>query len=154
MNVTYGKGFAPVRTMRRKVERLEAELMHLPQVACEITHHFVPGLYARRVFLKAGTVCTGAIHKTEHLIVIAAGRVEVVTETGTQTYEAGDIITCHQGMKNAVYALEDSVWANFFPVTETDPDKLVSLLTESTADELIGGASNQQALCNASKELE
>jgi quercetin dioxygenase-like cupin family protein len=151
MKVTYGKGFAVGLTQRQKVDRLEAEIMQLPQIECEITHHFAPGMYARRAYLKAGAVYTGAIHKTEHLIMLAKGRVEIVTQDGTATFEAGDIITCKPGMKNAVYALEDSVWANYFPTMETNPEKLVEVLTESKACMLLGGSQNVQAIHNAMK---
>ena len=156
MKVTYGKGFsvAPQMSMRDKVYALEAAIVQMPQVSAEVSHHFAPGLYARRVYLTAGAVYTGAVHKTEHLIMLAKGKVEIVTEDGTATFFAGDIITCKPGMKNAVCAIEDSIWANFFPTTETDPEKLVELLTESKACELVGGSRNVQALNNAMKEVE
>jgi hypothetical protein len=55
-------------------------------------------------------------------------------------------------MKNAAYALEDSVWTNFFPTEETDTDVLVELLTESKASELLGGKDNKQLIANQEAE--
>jgi quercetin dioxygenase-like cupin family protein len=130
--------------MRERVQALEAAMLDLPQAECPVSHHFAPGQYARKMEIAAGTVVTGAIHKTEHLIVIAKGRLRIVTDDGTTEVQAGDIITCKPGMKNAVVALEDSAWVNFFPTNETDPAKLVEVLTESTASELLGGSQNKQ----------
>lgn len=149
LTVSYSGRLAPVRPMRERVEALESTMRALPQVDCPVSHHFAPGLYGRKMEIAAGTVVTGAVHKTEHLIVIAKGRLRIVTDDGTTEVQAGDIFTCKPGMKNAVYALEDSAWVNFFPTDETDPDKLVEVLTESTASELLGGGNNLQLANNA-----
>lgn len=147
----YSYDVKPAQTMRERVERLEHELNQLPQVDCPIEHHFAPNAYARKISIKAGVCVTGAIHKTEHLIAICKGRLRIVTDDGTTEVKAGDVITCKPGMKNAVAAIEDSVWVNFFPTTETDPDALVEILTESKASELIGGSANKQLTANAAK---
>lgn len=157
ITVTYGKGFAPAPapTMRQKVEQLETSMVGLPQVHCPVAHFTAPGMIARRMEIPAGTVVVGAIHKVEHLIVIAKGRLRIVTEDGTRDVGAGDILTCKPGMKNAVTALEDSAWVNLFATDETDPDKLVELVTESKASELLGGSQNKQlAAQRAAQQLE
>lgn len=137
--------------MRSKVEALESAMLSLPQVVCQIRHYFAPGLYAREINIPAGAVVTGAIHKTENLIVVSVGRLEIVAEDGTRIVSAGDTLTCNAGMKNAVHALEDSRWTNFManPTNETDIDKLVEIFTESKASELLGGRDNIQLLRQA-----
>lgn len=144
ITVTYSGALAPAQAMRRKVERLEASMAGLPQVDCPVSHFTAPGQIARRMEIPAGTVVTGAVHKLEHLVVIAKGRLRIVTEDGTRDVAAGDVITCKPGMKNAVTALEDSAWVNVFAVDETDPDKLVELVTESKAEDLLGQPKNKQ----------
>lgn len=146
MIVKYGKFFQVARTMRERVEALEASMMSLKQVDCPVRHFFAPGLYAREMSIPAGTVVTGAVHKTENLIVVSKGRLRIVTEDGTREVSAGDTLTCKVGMKNAVVALEDSRWTNFMvnPTNETDTDKLVEIMTESKASELLGCAGNKQ----------
>ena len=106
--------------------------------------------------IPAGTVVTGAVHKTENLIVVSKGRLQMITPDGVREVCAGDTFVCPAGMKNAFVALEDSRWSNFLfnPANETDPDKLVEIFTESTAQELGGGSNNKQLLANASKALE
>lgn len=153
LTVTYGNGFSlkGKQAMRERVERLEQAINQLPQAECPVSHHFAPGMYAREISLKAGTVITGAIHKTEHFIVVSKGRLKIVTDEGATEVTAPHLMRCTPGMKNAVYALEDSVWTNFFPTTETDPDKLVEILTESKASELLGGSDNKQLAANKLK---
>jgi len=130
--------------MRQKVDHLEFALREVPQVSCPIRHYFAPGMYAREITIPKGTVLTGAIHKTENLAILSAGRLQLVTDQGTVEIAAPHILVVKPGQKNAALALEDSVWTNFFPTDETDTDKLVELLTESKASELLGGTDNLQ----------
>jgi len=139
-------------SMRDKVENLEESLKNIPQVDCPVKHYFAPGIYAREITIKKGTVLTGAIHKTENLAILSCGRLQLVTESGTIEISAPHILTVKPGTKNAAYALEDSVWTNFFPTEETDVDKLVELLTESKASELLGGIDNKQLVANQAAE--
>jgi len=139
-------------SMRDKVENLEESLKNIPQVDCPVKHYFAPGIYAREITIKKGTVLTGAIHKTENLAILSCGRLQLVTESGTIEISAPHILTVKPGTKNAAYALEDSVWTNFFPTEETDVDKLVELLTESKASELLGGMDNKQLVANQAAE--
>ena len=139
-------------SMRDKVENLEETLKNIPQVECPVKHYFAPGIYAREITIKKGTVLTGAIHKPENLAILSCGRLQLVTESGTIEISAPHILTVKPGTKNAAYALEDSVWTNFFPTEETDVDKLVELLTESKASELLGGIDNKQLVANKAAE--
>jgi quercetin dioxygenase-like cupin family protein len=154
MQLTYSGVLAPTPTMRQKVERLEACMRELPQVDCPVAHFAAPGQIARRMEIPAGTTVTGAVHKVEHLVIIARGRLRIVTEDGTRDVVAGDVITCKPGMKNAVTALEDSAWVNVFALDETDPDRLVELVTESKADELLGRPKNKQLAAQRAAQLE
>ena len=139
-------------SMQDKVKNLEETLKHIPQVECPVKHYFAPGIYAREITIKKGTVLTGAIHKTENLAILSCGRLQLVTESGTIEISAPHILTVKPGTKNAAYAIEDSVWTNFFPTEETDVDKLVELLTESKASELLGGIDNKQLVANQAAE--
>jgi hypothetical protein len=139
-------------SMQEKVKVLEEELLEVPQVDCPVRHHFAPGIYAREITIPKGTVLTGAVHKTQNLAVLSSGKLQLVTDDGTTIISAPHILTVMPGMKNAAYALEDSVWTNFFPTEETNTDVLVELLTESKATDLIGGSDNKQLVANLSTE--
>lgn len=138
---------APVEaqpTMRAHVCALEAEIERLPQVDCPVLHFFAPGLYARKMLIPKGTVLTGAVHKTEHLCVVS-GDIEVTTDTGTRRItDAHAIFSSKPGAKRAGYAHEDTIWTTVHATDETDLDKLVEELTESTNLQLLGGNENRQ----------
>lgn len=149
--VSYTFSLTRRRPIRERVERLEEALESVPQVECPIRWIFAPGMAAREITIPAGTVLVGAVHKTENLAVLSKGRMLLATDSGAVEIEAPHTLTVRPGDKNAATALEECVWTNFFPTTETDPDKLVALLTESTADELLGGSKNKQLLANRAK---
>ena len=48
---------------REQIERLQAEMVKMPQVELQTEHFFVPGMYCRRVFRPAGTLIVGKVHK-------------------------------------------------------------------------------------------
>ena len=133
-------------SLRSRIEKLEAGLQGVPQVDCSVRHYFAPGMYAREISIPKGTVITGAIHKRQNLAILSQGVIVLATENGPLTISAPHTLTVSPGGKNAAVALEDAVWTNFFATDETDPDKLVEILTESTADQLIGGPKNVQLL--------
>jgi len=139
---------------RDKLATLEAQLLKVPQVECPIKHYFAPGLYAREISIPAGTVVVGAIHKTENLIVVSKGRLRMVTDDGTQEVAAGETFTCRVGIKNAVYAIENSRWTNFMhnPDNITDMELLAELFTESKASDFLGGSTNLQIVANKAAE--
>ncbi len=139
----------PTETVRAKVEKLEESMLNLPQIHCPIRHHFAPGVYAREITIPKDTVLIGVVHKRDNLVVLSAGKLRLVTEDGFAEITAPHTMLCKAGSKNAAVALEDAVWTNFFATDETDPDKLVELLTYSKADELLGGANNKQLAAQA-----
>lgn len=139
-SVTYG----PLERERLKVEKAERLLETLPQVDCPVTHHFAPGVYMREMFIPAGVMLTGAVHKTEHLTMLVKGRLLLVNGGGGSEVVAPATLLSLAGIKRAGYAMEDSIVMTIHATNETDPDKLVSELTESTASELLGGAENRQ----------
>ena len=131
-----------------QINRLAEQLTKTKQVDCPVKHYFAPGVYAREITIPAGTALIGAMHKTQNLVILSKGKLRLATENGPITISAPHTLTVMPGKQNAAVALEDSVWTNFFATTETDLEKLVEILSESTADQIIGGAKNQQMLDN------
>jgi hypothetical protein len=134
-----------------RVYRLEEELQKLPQVDCPVWHHFAPGLYARKMLIPKGTVLTGAVHRTEHLCIVS-GDIDVTTDDGMRRItDQHAILSSKPGAKRAGYAHEDTYWTTVHATNETDLDKLVVELTESTNQQLLGGDENKQAIANRLK---
>ena len=136
---------------RAKVMALEDEIAKLPQVDCPVKHYFSPGLYAREMTIPAGVVLTGAVHRTEHLCTISAGRIVVESGHGPVELCAPCTFVSQPGIKRAGYAIEETVFTTYHATTTTDLDALCEELTESTTAELLGGSHNKQLL-NHKKE--
>jgi len=139
-------------TMRQKVEQLEREIAQLEPIECPVVHHFAPGLYAREMTIPAGTILTGAVHKTEHLSIISAGRIAFTTDEGVKEVSAPYTFVSKPGAKRAGVAIETTVWTTLHVTTETDLDQLCRDLTESQPSELMGGKDNIQVIANAKRK--
>jgi hypothetical protein len=141
--------------MRNKVNQLEQMVEQLPQVDCPVRNIFAPNIYAREMTIPTGVVLTGAVHKTCHLSILSKGQVRVVSDEGVIELTAPATLISQPGAKRAIFAISEAVWTTIHATTETDLDKLVTELTESTAAELLGGAKNKQLLTvAASNHLE
>lgn len=132
--------------VREAVEQIEDAMQGMPPAFLPIKHYFANGMYAREMTMPADTVITGAVHKTTHFCILSQGRVRVMSEDGIEELVAPAIIVSQPGTKRAIHALEDTVWTNIHATNETDLDKLVEELTESTVDQLQGGGNNKQEL--------
>jgi len=135
--------------VREAVEQIEDAMQGMPPAFLPIKHYFANGMYAREMTMPAGAIVTGAIHKTTHFCILSQGRVRVMSEDGIDELVAPAIIISQPGTKRAIHALEDTVWTNIHATNETDLDKLVEELTESTVDQLQGGVNNKQELAYA-----
>lgn len=91
---------------------------------CPITHHFAPGLYAREIFIPAGVLIIGKIHRHAHVNTISKGKVVVATEFGLQELVAPITFVSKPGTKRAVVAQEDTIWTTYHPTEETDLAKI------------------------------
>ena len=111
-------------THRDKLLRLEDELRKHPQLDVPIKHHFAPGVYAREMFVPAGTLLTGKIHKTEHLNIISQGHFSVSNMGESMDIYAPHTFVSPAGTKRAIYAHEDSTWTTIHVTEETDLDVL------------------------------
>lgn len=121
------------------MDRAEMAVAALPPAVVPITNIFTPGIYARQVFIGAGIALVTKIHKVEHPFVISAGVVEVEDEKGERvTLRAPHIGVTLPGTRRKLIAYEDTIWTTFHPnpTNETDPDKIVEMVTEDHANPL------------------
>ena len=96
--------------MRHQIMMLEDQLKAMPQVELKTSHHFADGLYAREMFIPAGTMLTGAVHLFEHINIISQGDISVVTEEGTKRIQAPATLVSLPGTKRVGYAHTDTIW--------------------------------------------
>jgi hypothetical protein len=78
---------------------------------CPLTHHFSDGIYCREIFIPAGQIIVGKIHKHSHPNFLLSGTVEVVTEsTGTERITGPVFMISEPGTKRALKSITDLVW--------------------------------------------
>lgn len=116
---------------RKQIEELEKYVLKLPQVDMPVTHDFCSGLYIRTLFIPAGTLLTGAVHKEENYLFVRAGDIVVWTEQGMQRLFAGSMIKSSVGCKRVGFAIKDTVLSNVHanPTNEQNEKKLWDLYT-------------------------
>jgi len=98
-----------IPALRDKVERLQDEMLKLPQAELVTNHYFADGMYAREVYRPAGCLIVGRVHKKEHFYIVTKGRIRVTTDDGVKEFVAPAVLISKPGTKRAVLALEDSV---------------------------------------------
>lgn len=121
--------------VRGGILELEKAMLKLPQIEMETVHHFAPGVYARELQIPAGTLLTGKIHKTEHINVVSAGDISVLTENGVKRIKAPFTFVSKPGTKRLGLAHTDTVWTTFHVTDETDLVKIEELVIAKTHDE-------------------
>lgn len=122
---------------RDSILGLQNELLGMDQVDCPVTHHFAPSVYAREIFMPAGSVVVGKIHKHAHLNIISKGRVIVSTEFGKKQLVAPCTFVSEAGTKRAVYIVEDCIWTTIHPTEETDLEKIEEHVIAKDYDALL-----------------
>ena len=115
---------------REQVERLQAEMVVMPQVELVTEHQFSPGMYLRRVFRPAGTLIVGKVHKKPHFFLCAKGTIIAWTEGGMKRLEAGDIIESQPGTKRVTLAVTDAIGITIHRTDLTDLDEIEAELIE------------------------
>ncbi len=84
-----------------------------------LVHRFTPGLYAREIFMRAGTLATSKIHTTEHPYVVISGRASVfIPGEGVVVHiEAPHVGITKPGTRRLLYMHEDTRWITFHPLS-------------------------------------
>lgn len=102
-----------------KTDALEREVAKLPQVDLQTTHAFSGGMYARTICLQAGTVLTGAVHKTDHINIVI-GDISVTTDEGVIRLTGHHVLTTKAGMKRAGFAHAHTMWTTICKTDATE----------------------------------
>jgi hypothetical protein len=115
---------------REQIDRLQAEMVKMPQAELMTEHYFSPGMYMRKVFRPAGTVIVGKVHKEPHFFLCAMGEIVAWTENGMVTLRAGDVVESKPGTKRVTMAVTDSIGITIHRTDKTDLDEIEVELIE------------------------
>jgi hypothetical protein len=104
-------GQFPVLDARAKILGLQAAMMAMPDhVDPPLTHTYAPGAYGRTIYMPAGLLIIGKIHKHAHLNIISQGKCSVFTPSGMRDLEGFCIFTSEPGTKRVVLCHTDVIW--------------------------------------------
>ena len=85
--------------------------VHGDNELCPLKHSFTNGMYVREIFIPAGFLIVGKIHKHDHPNFLLKGKVRILTEfEGESIIEAPMSIISKAGTKRALFTLEDTIW--------------------------------------------
>ena len=115
---------------RDQIDRLQAQMVNMPQLELQTEHYFVPGMYCRKVFRPAGALIVGKVHKQPHFFLCANGEIIAWTESGMKRLQAGDVVECKPGTKRVTLAVEDSIGITIHKTDKTDLDEMEAELVE------------------------
>jgi hypothetical protein len=121
--------------IREGVTELAEQLKCLPQIDLPVQHDFLDGVYMRTVFMEAGAVVIGKIHKQEHVAIISKGRATVLTEHGVVEIAAPYIFKSPPGARRALRIHEDMVWTTVHRSDHKDLESLEEQLIAKDFDD-------------------
>lgn len=114
--------------LRSKISELEtamqAEADSLTASDIPLAHYFSPGVYAREIFLKKGTLIVGKIHKFTNMNIVSGGDVSFFSIDGALRVQAPHTFVASPGVKRVIYAHEDTTWTTIHGTEETDLKKI------------------------------
>jgi hypothetical protein len=129
LEIFHSADLAP--TFHEKVNYLVREFGKLEQAECPLTHRFAPGVYLREIFMPAGLIVIGKIHKTEHFNLIEQGKVSIIHGDGrTEVLQAPCTFISKPGVQKVLYIHEDCIWRTIHVTEERDLDRLEAQLVE------------------------
>lgn len=112
--------------MRQTILDLEQAMNEASDVQLQIktTHRFIDGIYAREVFIPAGTLLVGRIHRHACISIMNSGLKTTITEDGAMKIKAPFATISKPGIKRVGFAHEDTIWTTIHATNERDLAKL------------------------------
>lgn len=136
----------PNMPTRAQVTEIENILRESPQTEMPVTNYFSEGVYGREIFIPAGTIIVGKIHKFSSLNVLVSGDIGVLTNNGMKRISPPFVEVSPPGTKRIAYAITDTRWLTVHGTTETDVEKIEQHFIAQNEQEFIAFCQEQQLL--------
>jgi quercetin dioxygenase-like cupin family protein len=107
----------------------------MPQVELPIEHYQIDGVYARSMFIPAGTILTGKIHNFESIAILAKGRIRITNGTESYIVSEGHIMVDKPGVKRLGYAETDVVFITVHRTDNIEIEAIEKELVSATFEE-------------------
>ena len=144
----------PSYVSREQIDRLQSEMVKMPQAELLTEHFFSPGMYCRRVYRSAGTLIVGTVHKEPHFFLCAKGEIIAWTENGMKKLQAGDLIESKAGTKRVTLAVTDAIGITIHRTDKTDLDEIEAELIEPDDLALFDSSNQIKEIVSQMKKLE
>jgi quercetin dioxygenase-like cupin family protein len=118
-----------------EILRIEQEILKMPQVELPIEHYQIDGVYARSMFIPAGTILTGKIHNFESIAILAKGRIKITNGTESYIISEGHIMVDKPGVKRLGYAETDVVFITVHRTDNIEIEAIEKELVSATFEE-------------------
>jgi len=128
-----------------QIERLQGEMMQMPQAELQTEHYFSGGMYCRKLTRSAGTLIVGKVHKKDHFFLCAKGEIIAWSEGGMRHLYPGDVICSKPGTKRVTLAVTDAIGITFHKTNKTNLDKIEKELIEPDELSLFDSSNNLKA---------
>lgn len=116
-----------IETLQRDlISRIDPDALH----DYPTEHYFSNGMYCRKATFPANRVIVGAVHKEEHLFILASGQAKVWTEQGESILNSGDVVCGGAGVKRVVLTISECIGINVFRTDSTDLDEIEKQIIE------------------------
>lgn len=112
---------------RQLIYELQDKLLGVPErerLDLPVRNHFAKDIYGRELFIPAGSMLVGKIHKHSSLNILAQGDMVLFTEDGRVEISAPYVVASRPGIKRAGYAVTDCTWITVHGTDETDVEKI------------------------------
>jgi hypothetical protein len=107
-------------TLADRIEVLKAATQNLPMVTMPTRHFLVDGMYARQIYIPAGTAFVGRRHKKFHYFMVLKGGAMVTLDDGSiGNFKPGMVFMCTPGSQRVGLTYEDTVFVTVHRSDET-----------------------------------
>ena len=110
-----------IMDVQGKLETLP-DVIHANDPRTPLTHSFCNGIYCRTIFIPAGMVVVGKIHKHAHHNILLSGDVSVLTEDGAKRIQGPLHMVSSEGTKRLLYTHTDTTWMTIHPNADNNTD--------------------------------
>lgn len=132
--------------MLHSIYEAEVLMKQMPQADLAVKHYFSLGVYARELYIPAGSIVVGKLHKHENLNILTKGLIEVLVDDEIKLLKAPAVIVSPAGTKRIARALEDTIWITIHGTHETDVSKIEDYFIAQSEDEYLEFINKQPEL--------
>ena len=113
------------------IRTLERHMLEMPQVDLQTQQLVHGGMYARTIFIPAGTCLTGAETALDNICIVM-GDISVTTDKGMVRLQGYNVLPAGHGVKRVGLSHADTWWTTLWATDKTDLQEIEDqVVTES-----------------------